>query len=151
MEGTLYNAAGGHAGLLALAQAWHARCLAHPVVSHAFEGRLHPQHVERLASYWAEALGGPDDFTRKLGSETIVQRMHAGNGSHPGFDAMAVQCFEQALVDVGHAAGTQLHGSLAEYFRWSTVRMTAYPDSAEQVPAGLRVPRWSWEGPVDAG
>ena len=54
---TVYEAAGGDAGLLALARAWHERCLSDPVASHPFEhGDLHPQHVERLAAYWAEAL-----------------------------------------------------------------------------------------------
>ena len=57
---TVHDAAGGDAGLLALARAWHARCLADPVASHPFgHGGLHPQHVERLAAYWGEALGGP--------------------------------------------------------------------------------------------
>jgi len=148
---SIFEAAGGEAGLLALAHAWHARCVAHPVVSHAFEGRLHPQHVERLATYWAEALGGPAGYSRSMGNETIVQRMHAGNGAHPEFDAMAVQCFDEALVDVGLDRNPRLQQSLADYFRWSTARMTAYPDSADRVPAGLVVPRWSWEGPVDAG
>jgi hemoglobin len=148
---TVFEAAGGHAGLLALARAWHACCVAHPVVSHAFEGRLHPQHVERLASYWAEALGGPADYSRTMANETIVQRMHAGNGAHPEFDAMAVQCFEQALVDAGFAANPRLCQSLADYFRWSTTRMTAYPDSADHVPGGLALPHWTWDGPVGAG
>lgn len=148
MGATIFEAAGGLEGLLRLAHAWHARCVAHPVVSHAFEGRLHPQHVERLATYWAEALGGPADYSRAMGDETIVQRMHAGNGSHPEFDAMAVACFEQALVDVGFDADPRLAKVLADYFRWGTARMTAWPDSPEHVPAGLTVPRWSWEGPV---
>ena len=33
---TVHDAAGGRAGLLALARAWHARCLADPVASHPF-------------------------------------------------------------------------------------------------------------------
>jgi hemoglobin len=33
--------------------------MADDVVGHAFSHGFHPQHVERLAAYWAEALGGP--------------------------------------------------------------------------------------------
>jgi hypothetical protein len=36
VDETVYDAAGGAEGLLALAQAWHERCLADPVVAHAF-------------------------------------------------------------------------------------------------------------------
>jgi hypothetical protein len=35
MEDTVFEAAGGSQGLLDLAWAWHRRCLADPVVSHA--------------------------------------------------------------------------------------------------------------------
>ena len=34
---TVHEAAGGDAGLLALARAWHERCLADPVMSHPFD------------------------------------------------------------------------------------------------------------------
>ncbi len=40
--------------------AWHDRVMADEIVSHAFSHGFHPQHTERLAAYWAEALGGPD-------------------------------------------------------------------------------------------
>ena len=61
MTETIFEAAGGRQAFMNLARAWHARCLADPVVSHAFSHGYHPQHTERLAAYWAEALGGPTD------------------------------------------------------------------------------------------
>ena len=59
---TVYEAVGGADGLLALARAWHARVMVDEVVSHAFSHGYHPAHTERLAAYWAEALGGPSVF-----------------------------------------------------------------------------------------
>ena len=59
----MYEAAGGEEGLLRLARAWHARVMADDVVSHAFSHDFHPQHSERLAAYWAEALGGPTAYS----------------------------------------------------------------------------------------
>lgn len=56
---TVCEAAGGEKGLLCLAQAWHARVMADEVVSHAFSHGFPPDHSERLAAYWTEALGGP--------------------------------------------------------------------------------------------
>ena len=72
-----------------LARAWHARCLADPVVSHAFSHGYHPQHTERLAAYWAEALLGPTDYTESMGDESRVVRMHSGNGEHVEMDERA--------------------------------------------------------------
>jgi len=56
---TVYEAAGGIGGLLRLAHAWHARVMADEEVSHAFSHGYRADHSERLAAYWAEALGGP--------------------------------------------------------------------------------------------
>jgi hypothetical protein len=55
--------------------------------------------TDRLAAYWAEALGGPELFTGRYGDETAVVRMHSGNGEH-------------------------------------------------DVPDGLQIPQWSWDGLV---
>jgi hypothetical protein len=64
---TIYEAAGGRDGLLRLASAWHSRVLEDEVVSHAFSHGYHPQHTERLAAYWAEALGGPTTYSDQYG------------------------------------------------------------------------------------
>jgi len=147
---TLYDAAGGMAGLLRLAHAWHERVLADEVVSHAFSHGFHPRHAERLAAYWAEALGGPDAYSRECGDETRVVRMHSGNGEHDDMDRRAIACFDQALADVGLAAGSPLHQALHDYFAWSTRGpMARYASSKDDVPAGLRIPRWSWDGLQD--
>src|SRR5271168_802140 len=79
---SLYEEAGGYEGLLRLARAWHARVMADEVVSHAFSHGFHPEHSERLAAYWAEALGGPTTFSTAYADETFVVRIHSGNGPH---------------------------------------------------------------------
>jgi hemoglobin len=145
---TIYEAAGGDEGLLRLAEAWHARVLADDVVSHAFSGGFRPDHTRRLATYWAEALGGPSAYSSKYGDETSVVRIHSGNGQHEEMDRRAIACFDQALEDVGLAADDALRQALHEYFAWATTTtMAAYPDSPDDVPDGMRIPRWSWSGP----
>jgi hemoglobin len=147
---TLYEAAGGADGLLRLANAWHARVMADEVVSHAFSHGFHPEHSQRLAAYWAEVLGGPTTFTNRYGDETSVVRMHSGNGQHEEMDRRAIACFDQALADVG-LTDDRLARVLHDYFAWATTTtMSRYHRSADEVPDGLRIPRWSWEGLVSA-
>lgn len=147
---TLYEAAGGWDGMLRLAEAWHARVLADEVVAHAFSHGFHPDHVERLASYWAEALGGPPRYTSNYGDETAMVRIHSGNGGpHEEMDRRAIACFDQALVDAGLAGDAELRRTLHEYFSWATTStMARYPGSVDDVPSGLGIPRWSWDGLV---
>ena len=145
--GTVFESAGGMDGLRRLAAAWHRRVMRDEVVSHAFSHGYHPQHVERLAAYWAEALGGPSRYSERLGDETSVVRMHSGNGKHEEMDRRAIGCFDQALVDAGLADDPVLRQVLHDYFSWATTTTLArYPESADEVPGGLRIPHWSWNG-----
>jgi hemoglobin len=143
---SVYDAAGGSAGLLRLAEAWHARVLADEIVSHAFSHGYHPQHSERLAAYWGEALGGPPLYSQGYGDETSVVRIHSGNGPHEEMDRRAIGCFSEALRDVGLTA-EPLRQVLFDYFAWAaTTTMARYHDSADDVPADLAIPHWSWDG-----
>jgi hemoglobin len=144
---TIYEAAGGDEGLRRLAAAWHRRVMEDEVVSHAFSHGFHPQHVERLAAYWAEALGGPGTYSGAYGDETRVVRMHSGNGEHSEMDQRAIACFDLALSDTGLDRDPALRQALHDYFSWATLGpMSRYHESADDVPNGLRIPRWSWNG-----
>jgi hemoglobin len=145
---TLYEAAGGELGLTGLAHAWHERVLADEIVSHAFSHGYRPDHTERLAAYWAEALGGPATYTGSYGDEAEVVRIHSGNGPHAEMDERAIACFDQALVDVG-LDHDPIRRVLHDYFAWATTTTLArYHDSADDVPAGMAIPKWSWDGLV---
>ena len=145
----MYEAAGGSDGLLRLADLWHARVMADEVVSHAFSHGFHPEHSQRLAAYWSEALGGPTTFSDLYGDETAVVRMHSGNGPHEEMDHRAIACFDQALTDVGIAGRDRLHQVLHDYFAWATTTtMNRFHRSIDDVPGGLRIPQWSWDGLV---
>ena len=144
---TVYETAGGIGGLRRLAQAWHVRVMADEEVSHAFSHGYRPDHSERLAAYWAEALGGPTMYSQRYGDETSVVRIHSGNGPHEEMDRRAISCFDRALEDAGLAADGRLRQVLHDYFAWATTTtMARYHRSAADVPDGLAIPRWSWDG-----
>lgn len=148
---TVYEAVGGYDRILRLAAAWHAHVLADEVVSHAFSHGFHPQHTERLATYWAEALGGPASYSELYGDESEVVRMHSGKGPHDEMDQRAIRCFDEALGDAGLAGDDRLSAVLHDYFEWATTTtMSCYHQSADDVPDGLTIPRWSWDGLVVA-
>ncbi len=143
---TLYEAVGGRTGLLRLADAWHHRVMADEIVSHAFSHGFHPDHTARLAAYWAEAFGGPTTYSETYGDETSVVRIHSGNGLHEEMDRRAIACFDQALADVGITADP-LRQVLHDYFAWATTTtMARYHKSSDDVPSGLTIPKWSWDG-----
>lgn len=58
-----------------------------------------------------------------------------------------MQSVYEALADAELITDETLRKVLYDYFAWAnTTTMARYPDSAEDVPTGLSVPRWSWDG-----
>ena len=148
MSESVYDAMGGADALLRLAHAWHQRVLADPVVSHAFSHGFRDDHTERLAAYWGEQLGGPPAYTEGMGDHSTVLRMHSGNGQHLEMDRRAEACFAQALDDAAVPDAPGLRQTLGSWFHWAIEVMDSHPTSAGDVPDGLPLPRWSWDGPV---
>lgn len=146
MRPTLYEFAGGEQAFLALAHAHHARCLADPELNHPFSHPdQHPQHVERLAAYWGEVLGGPPAYSQECGDESGVLRMHSGNGDISDLGERFLGCFVQALDDAGLPDDPAFREAMRAYMRWAVDNVLAHEDPAS-VPAGAAVPRWGWDG-----
>jgi hemoglobin len=147
MRPTLFEFAGGEPAFLALAAAHHARCLADPELNHPFSHPgQHPQHVQRLAAYWAEVMGGPPEYSRACASQTELLELHAGNGDMTDLGRRFVACFVQAADDAGLPDDPEFRAALRYYMEWAVGDVLVFSPHGSAVPAGLPVPRWSWDG-----
>lgn len=146
---SIFDAAGGAAGMTRIAAAWHERAMADPVVAHAFHGGAKPDHVQRLAAYLGEALGGPARYSQTYGEHADVVRMHSGDGEHDEMNVRAINCFAGALRDAGIDANPETYQAVLDYWSWSTWNsMGEFNESVDDVPAVLPMPRWKWDGIV---
>jgi hemoglobin len=146
MRPTLYEFAGGETAFLALARAHHERCVADPELNHPFSHPgQHPRHVERLAAYWAEALGGPARYTGECGTQPGVLRMHSGNGDMGDLGERFLACFVAAMDDAGLPDDPAFRAAMRGYMRWAVDDVLAHdvPDKIGDEP----MPRWGWDGP----
>ena len=149
MRPSLYEFAGGMPAFLALATAHHARCLADPELNHPFSHPgQHPQHVERLAAYWAEVMGGPPDYSNGCGDHSFVLRLHAGNGDMTDLGRRFVTCFVAAADDAGLPDDPEFRAALRAYMEWAVHEILVVGPPEAVVPQHLRLPRWSWDGLV---
>jgi hemoglobin len=147
MRPSLYEFAGGGEALLRLAHAHHARCIADPELNHPFSHPgQNPHHVDRLAVYWAEVLGGPPAYTETCGSQSEVLAMHAGNGDLTDLNRRFVDCFVAAADDAELPSDPDFRAALRAYMEWAVAQFGGYPHSADDVPPGLSTPRWGWGG-----
>ena len=147
MRPTLFEFAGGEAAFLALAYAHHALCLADPELNHPFSHPGgNPQHIERLAAYWAEVMGGPPNYSTSCGNQSSLQQMHAGNGDMTDLGRRFVACFVQAADDAGLPDDADFRAALRAYMEWAVADVLVFSAEGAQVPAGLSMPSWSWDG-----
>jgi hemoglobin len=144
---TLFEHAGGADAFLALARAHHARCLVDPELNHPFSHPGgNPRHIERLAAYWGEVLGGPDEYSRRCGNQTDLLAMHAGNGDMSDLAQRFVVCFMGAADDAGLPDDEPFRAAFRHYMEWAVGRFNAHPTGADTIASGASVPRWGWDG-----
>ena len=144
---SLYEFAGGEQAFLALATAHHVRCVADPELNHPFSHPdQHPQHVERLASYWAEVLGGPPTYSQTCGDQSALMRMHSGNGDISDLGRRFVACFVAAMDDADLPADPEFRAAMRAYMVAAVDEVLSYGDT--EPPRGLAMPHWTWDGPA---
>jgi len=148
MRPTLYEFAGGEKAFEPFAAALHARCLADPELNHPFSHPdQHPQHVQRLAAYLAEAMGGPPVYSTECGDQTGLVLLHSGNGDMSDLGTRFADCFMLAADDAGWSADPEFRTAIRGYIEWAISEVAlSHPDDTD-VPPGLPLPRWSWGGP----
>ena len=146
---SIYEFAGGQLAFLALAAAHHQRCLDDPELNHPFSHPGHPQHVERLAGYWAEVFGGPPQYTESCGGHSAMLDVHARKGAGDDYGVRFVACFAQAADDAGLPDDPEFRAALRAYMEYAVKEVLTYAPSESQVATGLPTPHWSWDGLVE--
>ena len=147
MRPSLYEFAGGEQAVLALATAHHARCLQDPELNHPFSHPgQNPQHVARLAAYWAEVLGGPPRYSTECGDHATVVRIHGGNGDLSDLNRRFLACFVQAMDDAGLPDDIEFRAAMRGYMQWAIGEVSGRPEPDPGIADDTPMPRWSWDG-----
>jgi hemoglobin len=72
--------------------------------------------------------------------------MHAGNGDMSELGRRFVACFVAAADDAALPTDPEFRAALRAYMEWAVAEVLAWPDTDPAVPAGLPMPRWTWDG-----
>ncbi len=142
----MYEFAGGEHAFQALAAAFHERCLEDPELNHVFSHHVSPGHLEHLAAYWAEVVGGPPTYSSLHGGHSAMLEIHARKGGE-SLEPRFVDCFIQALDDAQLPDDPDFRASMRAYIEWATKDVVSYLAPESVVPHELPFPRWGWNGP----
>jgi hemoglobin len=146
---SVYEFAGGDPAFLALTAAHHERCLADPVLNHPFSHSGQPDHLQRLAYYWAEVFGGPRRYSESHGGQSEMLSIHAGTGAEDDMGDRFVACFMQAVDDAHLPDDPEFRAVLHSYMESAAADVMSVSPIGARVAPGLPIRRWSWDGPED--
>ncbi|MGH2595539.1 MAG: group II truncated hemoglobin [Actinomycetota bacterium] len=141
----MFEFAGGEPAFLALATAFHRRCLEDPVLEHPFSHPGNPEHIQRLADYWGEVFGGPPRYSESFGGHSAMIDIHAGQGADDDLGSRFVACFVQAADDAGLPDDPDFRAGLLTYVEWAVGDVLSYSAQGVEVPDDLPSPRWGWD------
>ncbi|HEV3000756.1 MAG TPA: group II truncated hemoglobin [Solirubrobacteraceae bacterium] len=117
---TLYEFAGGREALRRLAGIQYARCLTDPVLSEIFGTDGRPEHVDHLADWLTEVLGGPKLYTERHGGHEALLGHHADLRIDDVHRSRFVEVFVEALDAAGLPDDELFRRRLREYLDWGS-------------------------------
>jgi hemoglobin len=143
---SLYEHAGGEAGLHRLEQAFYDSVLRDPLLQPLF-GAGQPKHVEHLTMFTAESFGGPDRFSRELGFAHLIA-VHRGLRITEAQRERFVELYVAALDSAGMPADEPFRTAVREHVEFGTrvAMQNSNAQTDEQLHPLREVPRWTWAG-----
>jgi hemoglobin len=143
---SLYEHAGGEAGLHRLEQTFYDSVLADPVLQPLF-GAGRPEHVDHLTAFTAESFGGPDRFSRELGFAHLID-VHRGLRITEDQRRRFVELYEQALDTAGMPTDAPFREAVREHVEFGThvAMQNSHATTDAELHPLREVPRWTWAG-----
>lgn len=144
MDETLFEHAGGEAGLHRLEQAFYDSVLRDPSLQPLF-GAGRASHVEHLTAFTAESFGGPDRFSRELGFRHLIE-VHRGLDITEAQRARFVELYLAALDTAGMPDDERFREAVREHVEFGTrvAMQNSHARTEDELHPLREVPRWTW-------
>lgn len=148
-QATLYEYAGGREALRRLADVQYRRCLTDPVLIEVFGTGGRPEHVDHLADWLTEVLGGDHLYTQRHGGHGALLAHHANLRIDERHRARFVDAFMEAADEIGLPTAARFRGRLREYLEWGSKIAETVSQPGADTSSDQPVPVWGWgpEGP----
>jgi hemoglobin len=143
---SLFEHAGGSAGLRRFVDVFYRSVLADPLLQPLF-GAGKPEHVDQLTAFDSESFGGPDDFTTQMGGFTHLIDVHRGLRISEEQRRRFVELYLAAADRAGLPDDEPFRSSLRSHVEFgSRVAMqNSHATSDAELHPLREVPLWEWE------
>jgi hemoglobin len=141
---TLYEWVRGRPAIARLIDAFYDRVERDDLLSLLFPGGVSAAHREHVTTWWCEVLGGPADYTQRLGGYPAMLAHHRDLSITPGQRFRFASLMSLAADDADLPGDPEFRAAFVSYLEWGT-RLAMHnsqpgADIVQQAP----VPRWGW-------
>jgi hemoglobin len=150
---TLFEWIGGLPALARLFDTFYARVPTDPVLGPVF-AKMSPQHVEHVAAFVAEVLGGPKTYGQQHGGHANMIHRHVNRGITEEQRARWMQLLLQCADEIGVPSDPEFRSALVSYLEWGTRLALMNSQPGANVNGEAPMPKWGWgevKGPYVGG
>jgi hemoglobin len=142
---TLYEHAGGDAGLRNLVKVFYSSIFDDPILQPVF-GHPVATHVDHLTAFFAEEFGGPTRYTDELGGFPAVVAVHRGHRITEVQRRRFVELFMAAVDKVGFAGDVRFREAIRSAIEFGTeiAKVNSNATSDDELHPLNEIPRWQW-------
>ena len=141
---TLYEWVRGRPAIARLIDAFYDRVEGDDLLSPLFPGGVSAEHREHVTTWWCEVLGGPADYTERLGGYPAMLAHHRDLGITSEQRFRFASLMSLAADDADLPGDPEFRAAFVSYLEWGTrlAMQNSQPgaDTVQQAP----VPRWGW-------
>jgi hemoglobin len=140
---TLYEWAGGGAGVARLIHAFYDRVEQDDLLRPFFPNGVGPEHRAHVTAWWSEVLGGPAEYT-EMGGYPRMLAHHLELNITPEQRRRFVSLLSIAADDGGLPDDPEFRAAIVGYVEWATRLAMHNSQTGANVVREAPVPRWGW-------
>jgi hemoglobin len=141
---TIYEWAGGREAFARWLNAFYDLVEDDEELAPLFGGTVSEEHRDHVISWWCEVMGGPAEYTERLGGYEHMLSKHIGLGITADQRLTFVTLLSHAADLVALPDDPELRAALMGYAEWGTRLAMANSAPGAEVVEHAPVPRWGW-------
>jgi len=134
---------GGMPALTRLLETFYAKVPSDPLLAPVFAG-MSPKHVEHVAAFLGEVLGGPTTYTESFGGHGNMLRRHVGRGITEQQRARFMHLLLESADEIGIANDPEFRSAFVAYLEWGTRLAVVNSQPEAKVGFDAPMPKWGW-------
>jgi len=141
---TLYEWVRGRPAIARLIDAFYDRVEGDDLLSPLFPGGVSAEHREHVTTWWCEVLGGPAEYTERLGGYPAMLAHHRDLGITSEQRFRFASLMSLAADDADLPGDPEFRAALVSYLEWGTRLAMHNSQPGADIVQRAPVPRWGW-------